>query len=121
MALMSAWNPRAILTYRHTIRPLDLSGKGACKRALQREFGLPNHSVPLLAVIGRLTFQKGFDLLIEVIPELMSLDTNRSARYGDHQLEQQFIAIKAKYPNRIGLCLGLTKEWHIALKLDRTC
>jgi len=58
-------------------------------------------------VIGRLTFQKGFDLLIDVIPELMSLDTQIVVLgTGDQHLEQQFIAIKARYFDRIGLCLG---------------
>lgn len=104
---VAAWNPESDPYLSAHYTAADLSGKGACKRALQREFGLPNHSVPLLAVIGRLTFQKGFDLLIEVIPELMSLDTQIVVLgTGDHHLEQQFIAIKAKYPNRIGLCLG---------------
>jgi starch synthase len=63
-----------------------------------------------LAMIGRLTFQKGFDLLIDVIPELMSLDTQIVVLgTGDHHLEQQFIAVKARYPNRIGLCLGFNE------------
>jgi starch synthase len=54
-----------------------------------------------------LTFQKGFDLLIDVIPELMFLDTQIVVLgTGDHHLEQEFTAIKARYPNRIGLCLS---------------
>ncbi len=104
---VAAWNPEndPYLSAQYTAA--DLSGKQACKRALQRELGLPNRDVPLLAGIGRLTFQKGFDLLIEVIPELMFLDTQIVVLgTGDHHLEQQFTAIKARYPDRIGLCLG---------------
>ncbi|MDF0677391.1 MAG: glycogen synthase GlgA [Nitrospira sp.] len=89
----------------------DLSGKLTCKRALQRELGLPNRDAPLLAVIGRLTFQKGFDLLIDVMPELMSLDTQIVVLgTGDHQLEQQFSAAKAKYADHIGLHLGFDEQ-----------
>ena len=102
-----AWNPESdrYLPARYTAS--DLSGKQACKRALQQELGLPNRDVPLLAVIGRLTFQKGFDLLINVIPELMSLDIQIVVLgTGDHHLEQQFMAVKARYSDRIGLCLG---------------
>ncbi|OQW35927.1 MAG: hypothetical protein A4E19_15840 [Nitrospira sp. SG-bin1] len=104
---MIAWNPAndSYLPAQYTIS--DLSGKRICKRALQRELGLPNLDVPLLSVIGRLTFQKGFDLLIEVIPELMSLDTQIAILgTGDHHLEQQFITAQATYPDRIGLSLG---------------
>lgn len=104
---VSAWNPERDSYLPAPYTAADLSGKQVCKRALQRELGLPNHDVPLLAVIGRLTFQKGFDLLIDVIPELMSLDVQIVVLgIGDHHLEQQFIAAKARYPNRIGLCLG---------------
>lgn len=85
----------------------DLSGKHVCKRELQRELNLPDLNVPLLAVIGRLTFQKGFNLLLDVIPELMSLDLQLVVLgTGDHHFEQQFIAAKEKYPRRIGLRLG---------------
>lgn len=104
---VAAWNPESDSNLPAQYTPADLSGKQACKRALQREIGLPNRDVPLLAVIGRLTFQKGFDLLIDVIPELMSLDAQIVVLgTGDHHLEQQFIAVKARYPDRIGLCLG---------------
>src|SRR6478609_1695359 len=107
---VATWNPEtdSYLPAQYTVA--DLSGKQTCKRALQRELGLPNRDVPLLAVIGRLTFQKGFDLLIEVIPELMYLDTQIVVLgTGDHQLEQQFIAAKAGYPDRIGLYLGFNE------------
>ncbi len=104
---VATWNPETDSYLAAQYTAADLSGKQACKRALQRELGLPNRDVPLLAVIGRLTFQKGFDLLIDMIPELMSLDTQIVVLgTGDHHLEQQFIAANTRYPNRIGLCLG---------------
>jgi starch synthase len=104
---VAAWTPESdsYLPARYTVD--DLSGKQTCKQALQRELGLPNRDVPLLAAIGRLTFQKGFDLLIDVIPELMSLDMQTVVLgMGDHHLEQQFSAVKAKFHDRIGLILG---------------
>jgi starch synthase len=78
-----------------------------CKRALQQELGLPILDVPLLAVIGRLTFQKGFDLLLHILPELMALDLQLVVLgTGDSHLEQQFLAAKEKHPRTIGLTLG---------------
>ena len=107
---VALWNPESdpYLPAQYTVD--DLSGKQVCKRALQRELGLPNRDVPLLAAIGRLTFQKGFDLLIDVIPELMSLDLQIVVLgTGDYHLEQQFIAVKSRYPEQIGLCLGFNE------------
>lgn len=43
-------------------------GKPLCKAALQKELGLPQEpDVPLVGLIGRLTEQKGFDLIAEVM------------------------------------------------------
>ena len=53
----------------------DVSGKAACKAALQREFGLPQRpDVPLFGLIARLDNQKGIDLMMEVAPALMGGD-----------------------------------------------
>jgi glycogen synthase len=42
-------------------------GKRACKVALQEELGLPvNPDVPLIAFIGRLDYQKGADIVLQV-------------------------------------------------------
>ena len=45
-------------------------GKRACKAALQQEVGLPQVAdQPLVAMIGRLADQKGFDLVAKLIPQ----------------------------------------------------
>jgi starch synthase len=52
-----------------------LAGKARCKAALQREVGLPVRAdVPLAAVVSRLAEQKGVDLLVAAIPELLARD-----------------------------------------------
>jgi starch synthase len=52
-----------------------LAGKAACKRSLQEELGLPARpEVPLLAVVSRLADQKGIDLLLAALPELLKRD-----------------------------------------------
>ena len=54
----------------------DLSGKRECKKDLLKEYGLPPslEKAPLLGMISRLADQKGFDLLAEIIDELLSFD-----------------------------------------------
>ncbi|MCB9778886.1 MAG: glycogen synthase [Alphaproteobacteria bacterium] len=49
----------------------DLSGKAACKAALQQELGLPvDPTAPLVGCVGRLDAQKGIDVLLPVLPWL---------------------------------------------------
>ncbi len=104
---VAVWNPESDPFLPAPYTAADLSGKQTCKRALQQELGLSNRDVPLLAVIGRLTFQKGFDLLIDMMPELMSLDVQTVVLgTGDQHLEQQFIAAQAGHPDRLSVCLG---------------
>lgn len=70
------WDPRtdANIAARYDVR--DLSGKAACKRALQKEMGLaPRPDVPLLGVVSRLSEQKGTDVLLAALPRILDLDT----------------------------------------------
>jgi starch synthase len=54
----------------------DLAGKKACKRWLQTELGLEQRpDVPVLGIVSRLTAQKGLDVVIDQIDELLDLDT----------------------------------------------
>lgn len=88
----------------------DLSGKRVCKQAVQRELGLPNRDVPLLAVIGRLTPQKGFDLFLEAVPQLVALDVQIAVLgTGDQQLEREFLLAKSRYPNQVGVAIGFSE------------
>lgn len=103
----TVWNPETDPYLPARYSQADVSGKRECKRALQRELGLPGGDGPLLAVIGRLTPQKGFDLLDEIIPELMTLDVQLAILgTGDRRMEQRFLEAKAQYPDRIGVSVG---------------
>ena len=47
-------------------------GKAACKAALQRELGLEvDPKAPLVGFIGRLDYQKGVDVLLDVVPHIV--------------------------------------------------
>jgi starch synthase len=71
----SEWNPA---TDRHLPVRYDaqrMIGKTQCKLALQTELGLPvDERRALLGVIGRLTHQKGFDVLAHSLWQLLQWD-----------------------------------------------
>jgi len=86
----------------------DVSGKAACKADLQRAFDLPERpDVPLLAVISRLTPQKGMDLVAEALDAMLELDTQFVLLgTGDADLHTAFEEAKARHPLQVGLKLG---------------
>jgi starch synthase len=66
------WNPKTDIHLPARYSRQDLAGKAECKAALQKELGLPvEPSIPLFGVIGRLTHQKGFDVLAHCMQELL--------------------------------------------------
>ncbi len=67
------WSPESDSLIPASFNPEDLKGKAANKAALMEAFGLSKDlaDAPILAVISRLADQKGFDLLAEILPQLM--------------------------------------------------
>jgi starch synthase len=66
------WHPAkdAHLVERYDARSLDR--KASCKAALQAEVGLQvDPRAPLLGSVGRLTWQKGVDLMLSALPALL--------------------------------------------------
>ena len=67
------WDPRHDEHIPRTYDASSLSNKRAVKAALQSEVGLAvDDGVPLLGWVGRLTGQKGVDLLLGALPALLS-------------------------------------------------
>lgn len=98
------WNPSTDQYLAAPYSSSDMSGKARCKKALQRELGLRLVKGPLLGIIARLTSQKGIDLVIEVLPELMELDVQVVILgTGDPHYEQQVRELAERYPERIAV------------------
>jgi starch synthase len=78
------------------------AGKAACKAALQAEAGLSvNPKIPVFGVIGRLTYQKGFDVLARCLDKLLSWDLQIVLLgNGDRDAEHFFAAMSARRPDK---------------------
>ena len=69
---MEDYNPATDRNIAATYTPDDLTGKAKCKQALQENLGLNvDPSVPILGMVGRLSNQKGLDLVDYVIADIM--------------------------------------------------
>jgi starch synthase len=85
-----------------------LAGKHACKRALQEEMGLPvRPEVPLVAMVGRLADQKGVDLVLAALPELMRRELQLVLLgSGRRDWEEAFAQAAREHPHRLAARLG---------------
>src|SRR5262249_16982020 len=69
------WNTAANPYIPHPFSAKDLAGKSGMKSELQTEFGLPDsQKVPLFASVTRLADQKGVDLLLGALEEMVSAE-----------------------------------------------
>jgi starch synthase len=69
------WNPAADRHLPERFDVKDVRGKAACKAALQKEAGFPvRPDVPVFGVVGRLTPQKGFDVLAHALDRILGWD-----------------------------------------------
>lgn len=98
-------DPRLPLAYGVGDAP---AGKAAAKAALQLRLGLtPSPQAPLFAVVSRLAWQKGLDLLLAAVPQLVAGDGQFAVLgSGDHDLEQGFAAVARTYGGRVAVELG---------------
>jgi starch synthase len=70
------WDPRTDPALPAPFDADDLTGKAACKLALQREMGLAERSdVPLLGIVSRLSEQKGTDVVLAALSRILDMDT----------------------------------------------
>ena len=96
---------------RHLVKhygPRRLEDKAANKAALQADMGLEVHADrPLLAVVSRLTEQKGLDLLLDVAARALDLPAQIAVLgSGSHALEHGWSDFARRHPGRCAVRIG---------------
>ena len=89
------------------------AGKTACKLALQAELGLPQRAdAPLLASVGRLADQKGFDLIASILPRMaQQLDAQWVLLgTGEKHYEEMLENLAKAHPERLAVKIGFSNE-----------
>ncbi len=105
------FNPATDTHIPHNYDHTQLGNKQKNKAALQKTLGLPKSDKPLIGMISRLTVQKGWDLIANVIDKLMQLDLQLVVLGAG---EEEFVALlermARKYPKKISLKIGFHTE-----------
>ena len=99
---VAEWDPATDRHLPANYGPGAMEGKAACKAALQAEAGLPvDPRRPLFGVVGRLTAQKGFDVLAHCLDRVLSWDAQLVLLgTGDREAEHYFGTMSARRPDR---------------------
>ena len=90
----------------------EMVGKARCKAALIQETGLDPavSKKPLLGMITRLDTQKGLDLLVHILDDLMALDLGLVVLgSGDEGISRAIQEAVDRYPGRINLTKGFNE------------
>jgi starch synthase len=102
------WDPGRDADLAVTYEAARPGGKAACKAALQREAGLEAApGAPLLAVVSRLSHQKGLDLILDALPALLAQGVQLVVQgSGEPALERAFHAAASRHPGRVAAFIG---------------
>ncbi len=113
----SIWGPKVdnFIPVRYSIE--DLNGKRRNKAELQHEFGLPiRPTLPTLAMVSRLTEQKGLDILIPALKKLLAGFESEQEGFqlvvlgdGNNQYSEALTELAKQYPRRVAMHLGYSE------------
>lgn len=106
------WDPRYNAGLPAHYSTEDLSGKKICKEALQKQFGLAEDRDKLIiGMICRLAWQKGADLVMDVIPGLAHLPLQWVLLgNGDPALEDRMCRLAQQFPGQVSATIGFHAE-----------
>ena len=102
------WNPATDAAIATCFDAENLAGKLACRRALQAELGLEiDDEALLLTVVSRLTAQKGLDLVLAALSDLVRVGVQFAVQgTGEPALEAAFRMAQQAHPGRVHVHIG---------------
>jgi starch synthase len=97
------YNPKADKFIKKHYDVNSIKNKVINKTELQKELGLTvNESIPMFAMVTRLTYQKGLDLLVNISDRLLQQNIQLVILgTGEKQYEEHFKWLKHKYGNKV--------------------
>ena len=98
------WSPDRDPHLTHPFSLDDLAGKELAKEELLTQLGLPYaREVPVIGIVSRLAWQKGFDLCVDVLPRLLA---RRGVQFvvlgtGEPKYETFFHGLARRFPRQV--------------------
>ena len=102
------WNPESDAFIKRNYSLKDIDGKKECKLQLLKECSIrPDAERPLIGMVGRLSGQKGLDLVLESLDEIFSAGANLIILgRGDEIFHRRLSSVAKKYKCRMYVKAG---------------
>jgi starch synthase len=102
------WNPQTDPAISEHYGISTINKKQLNKSALQKKLSLPvDINMPVFALISRLVEQKGIDLVLECLPEMLALPLQFVLLgTGDKEFEQELTRFAKTHPDKMAITLG---------------
>jgi starch synthase len=102
------WNPETDPFIDVPYSKDDLDLKTESKKSLQKKLGLTvREQIPVFGMVCRLVYQKGVDLLIDILPELLKTPLHIVILgCGDTLYEDQFLQLQMRFPDCLSVTIG---------------
>lgn len=102
------WSPSTDKLIAQTYSKRSLKNKVKNKLALQKSLGLAQQTnKPIFAVVSRMTRQKGLDLILDILPDLIDSGCQFVLLgSGDHDLENAYRNAQSQYPDQVRVIIG---------------
>lgn len=115
------WNTTNNPYLKHPYCETDLSGKALDKLELQRDFGLPEDAaVPLFGSIGRMVEQKGVDIMLSALEEMLNSNLQLvQIGSGAPAFQRAFQELARKFPARASVRIGFDEE--VSHRIEAGC
>jgi len=109
---MQAWDPEQDLYIAENYSVRMVEKKKINKKALQQTFELPQrNSIPLIGLVGRLVYQKGIDIVVDAIHELMHMPLQIIfLGSGEPEYELALAHLQTQYPDKIAVYIGYDEQ-----------
>ena len=107
----AVWNPASDPLLVENYTAAALRKRMANRAAVASHFGLDDDDGPIFCVISRLTWQKGMDLLAEVVDDIVAAgDVLAVLGTGDAALEGAMRAAAGRHNRRVGVIIGYDEQ-----------
>ena len=105
------WDPRTDKSLHTTYGHHSTEDRHANRRALEMRFEIDDSPAPLFSVVSRLTTQKGLDMLVALVDDLVALGGKLIVLgSGDAEIENGFAGAALRHPGKVGFVRGYDEQ-----------